>query len=130
MPRATTTEPTPGVDGIDLDRTQAWRAIAQNNDGEDSGMTSDRTTSLGRREFLGALGAGASAAAAGALAAPAQAAAEKPEAKPTAALKIIDFHNHYVRPNFALTTLAGCGLDAAEQQMVASGNTLKLLGVS
>ena len=45
-------------------------------------MTTDRTTSLERREFLGALGAGASAAAAGALAAPAQAAGEKSEARP------------------------------------------------
>jgi predicted TIM-barrel fold metal-dependent hydrolase len=70
-------------------------------------MTADRTTSLGRREFLGAIGAGASAAAAGALATPAQAAGEKPEAKSTAPLKIIDFHNHYVGPNFAMTTLAG-----------------------
>ena len=69
-------------------------------------MTAGKSASLGRREFLGALGAGASAAAAGALAAPAQAAGEKPESKSMAPLKVIDFHNHYVGPKFPLTTLA------------------------
>lgn len=71
-------------------------------------MTNDAMTSLGRREFLGALGAsaGAAAIAAGATATPAQAADEKEAPKNAAPLKIIDFHNHYVGPDFALTTLA------------------------
>lgn len=60
-------------------------------------MSEDR---LGRREFLGALGAGA-AMAASSLPAPAEA---QGAASP---LKIIDFHNHYAGPSFALTTLNG-----------------------
>ena len=56
---------------------------------------------LGRREFLGALGAGAGIAAI-ATGSPEQAQGQAP-------LKIIDFHNHYVHyvgPSFNLTTLA------------------------
>jgi len=66
-------------------------------------MTSDKNTSLPRREFLGA---GAAALAAGTLA-PAQAAAEKAKDKSATPLRIVDFHNHYVGPDFALTTAAG-----------------------
>ena len=50
-----------------------------------------------RREFLGSLGAAASLAGLGA--APADAAAQGP-------LTIVDFHNHYVDPSWALTTVA------------------------
>jgi aminocarboxymuconate-semialdehyde decarboxylase len=64
-------------------------------------MKEDKSTLLGRREFLGTL----TVAAAGALPAAAQAAGEK-EAETPAASKIVDFHNHYVGPNFPLTTLA------------------------
>ena len=53
-----------------------------------------------RRQFLGALGAGV--AAAGSLAAPAESLAEG--ATP---VKIVDFHNHYMGPSWALTNLAG-----------------------
>lgn len=71
-------------------------------------MTTRKSTPLGRREFLGALGAGAgvAAVAAGSLTAPTQAADDKAADKTRAPLKIIDFHNHYVGPSFALTTLA------------------------
>ena len=53
---------------------------------------------LGRREFLGALAAGA---AAGSLAVSEPAAAQS--ATP---LKIVDFHNHYMGPSWTLTNLA------------------------
>jgi predicted TIM-barrel fold metal-dependent hydrolase len=71
-------------------------------------MPTEKATPLARREFLGALGAGAGAAAMAAapLATPAQAAAEKSDDKGRTPLKVIDFHNHYVGPSFALTTLA------------------------
>jgi hypothetical protein len=62
-------------------------------------MKEDQSTLLGRREFLGTL----TVAAAGALPATAQAAGEKASETPVA-LKIVDFHNHYVGPNFPLTT--------------------------
>jgi aminocarboxymuconate-semialdehyde decarboxylase len=52
-----------------------------------------------RRDFLGALGAGA--AAAGALAGSSEAVAQS-----MAPLKIVDFHNHYMGPNWTLTNLA------------------------
>jgi predicted TIM-barrel fold metal-dependent hydrolase len=68
-------------------------------------MTNDNSNLLGRREFLGALGAGAAATAA--LATPAQAAGGTSQGKSTTPLKIIDFHNHYVGPKFPLTTLSG-----------------------
>jgi aminocarboxymuconate-semialdehyde decarboxylase len=58
---------------------------------------------LGRRQFLGALGAGVTAAG-GTLAAARAAAAAEEAATP---LKVIDFHNHYVGPSFPITTLAG-----------------------
>ncbi len=71
-------------------------------------MTARAGRGLGRREFLGAVGAAVSAAAVagGSVAASAQAAGGPAEGK-SAPLKIIDFHNHYVGPGFALTTLNG-----------------------
>ena len=51
------------------------------------------TSSIGRREFIGAVGAGVAAAAWPAADAQAQ-----------APLKVVDFHNHFVGPSFALTT--------------------------
>ena len=65
-------------------------------------MSAKKTASLGRREFLGALGAGALAT----KSAPAHA-LEKSYASVSAQLQLIDFHNHYVDPSFALTTMAG-----------------------
>ena len=62
-------------------------------------MTSNGTAS--RREFIGAIGAGASIAAAGSLAA-----ATQTSAQGVAPLKIIDFHNHYMGPSWTLTNLA------------------------
>ena len=64
-------------------------------------MTDEKSTFLGRRELLSAL----TAAATGGLFVAAQARGDK-ATEPTAALKIIDFHNHYVGPSFPLTTLA------------------------
>ena len=54
------------------------------------------TSSMGRREFIGAVGAGVAAATLPGADAQAQ---EK------ASLKVVDFHNHYVGPSFALTTM-------------------------
>jgi hypothetical protein len=65
-------------------------------------MTDEKSTFLGRREFLGTLGA--TVAATGGLAVATQAAGENAAA--ATAPKIIDFHNHYVGPTFPLTTLA------------------------
>ena len=67
-------------------------------------MTDGTSKSLGRRQFLGTLGA--TVAAAGALAEATPAAAEKAANAGTPPLNIIDFHNHYVGPAFPLTTLA------------------------
>jgi predicted TIM-barrel fold metal-dependent hydrolase len=71
-------------------------------------MTAATGRSLGRREFLGAVGAGVGAAAVvgGSVTASAQATGGQADGK-GAPLKIIDFHNHYVGPGFALTTLNG-----------------------
>src|SRR5688572_15758156 len=55
---------------------------------------------MGRRQFIGALGAGV--ATAPALAQMDSAQAQEKLAQP---LKVIDFHNHYVGPSFALTTM-------------------------
>jgi predicted TIM-barrel fold metal-dependent hydrolase len=63
-------------------------------------MTTNKPSSIGRREFVGSLGAGALSAAALAQTGEAQA-----QEKSTPPLKVIDFHNHYVGPSFALTTL-------------------------
>ncbi len=60
-------------------------------------MATDNESS--RRAFLGTLSAGV--AAAGTLNTPTAAVAES-----TTALKIVDFHNHYISPNWALTNLA------------------------
>jgi predicted TIM-barrel fold metal-dependent hydrolase len=71
-------------------------------------MKNEKSPSLRRREFLGVLGAsaGAAAIAGGSVGAAAQAPSEKADAKSAAPLKIVDFHNHYVGPSFALTTMA------------------------
>ena len=68
-------------------------------------MGSDAARTAAVSCALGA-GAGVAAVAGGSLAAPAQAAADKADDKSRAPLNIIDFHNHYVGPSFALTTLA------------------------
>jgi len=60
-------------------------------------MTPETTTT--RREFLGAVGAGA--AAAGSLAGASEALAQG-----SAPLKIVDFHNHYMGPAWTLTNMA------------------------
>ena len=60
-------------------------------------MTTKKDDLLGRREFLGALGAGAVAA--GSLGATMPAAAQKADDKTAAPLRIIDFHNYYMAPN-------------------------------
>ena len=67
-------------------------------------MTTKKDDLLGRREFLGALGAGAVAA--GSLGAATLAAAQKADDKTAAPLRIIDFHNHYMGPKLTLTNLA------------------------
>ena len=64
---------------------------------------------IGRRDFLGAMGAAASIAAASA--ASAQGAAEA-----AAPLKVIDFHNHYIGPSFKVTANAS----SPAQQLVNS----------
>jgi aminocarboxymuconate-semialdehyde decarboxylase len=65
-------------------------------------MADARSQPLGRRKFL----LGATVAAAGAFAQTTQAAAEHSAGESAPPLNIIDFHNHYVGPNFPLTTLA------------------------
>src|SRR5215207_3687134 len=62
-------------------------------------MTANNQSSIGRREFLAALGAGATSAAVLASAGDAQA-----EQK-SSPLKVVDFHNHYVGPSFSFTTM-------------------------
>lgn len=57
-------------------------------------------TESSRREFLGRLGAGV--AAAGSIAA-----ADEAAAQGAGPLQIVDFHNHYMGPSWALTNLAG-----------------------
>ena len=63
-------------------------------------MTSNGHASIGRRGFLGALGAGV---ASGAMLA--QADTAQAEEKGSTPLRVIDFHNHFVSPSFTLTTL-------------------------
>jgi aminocarboxymuconate-semialdehyde decarboxylase len=65
-------------------------------------MADGRSQPLGRRKFL----LGATGAAAGAFAQTTQTAAEHSAGESAPPLNIIDFHNHYVGPNFPLTTLA------------------------
>ena len=57
---------------------------------------------LARRKFL----LGATVTAAGAFAEGKRTVAEQPAGERAPPLKIIDFHNHYVGPNFPLATLA------------------------
>lgn len=64
---------------------------------------------VGRREFLGAMGAGVASSAMLAQAGQAQ-------EKPSSALKVVDFHNHYVGPSFALTTMNNRPAAARENQ--------------
>jgi predicted TIM-barrel fold metal-dependent hydrolase len=73
-------------------------------------MTTKKDDLLGRREFLGALGAGAVAA--GSLGAATPAAAQKTDDKNAAPLRIIDFHNHYMGPKLTMTNLASVPLAA------------------
>jgi len=67
-------------------------------------MTDQNSGSFGRREFLGSLAA--TMAATSGLAMATRGSAENRETNTATPLKIIDFHNHYVGPNFPLTTLA------------------------
>ena len=60
-------------------------------------MATRKTPSIGRRAFLGAVGAG--------VASTAVARAEAVEQGNAPPLKVVDFHNHYVGPSFALTTM-------------------------
>ncbi len=61
-------------------------------------MTTSKKTSIGRREFLGVVGAGVTAAASLKVEAQAQEKSLPP-------LKVVDFHNHYVGPSFTMTTM-------------------------
>jgi len=63
-------------------------------------VTTDKQGSIRRRELLGGIGAGVVTAAAFSDSGTAQA-----QEKSSSALKVVDFHNHYVSPSFALTTL-------------------------
>jgi aminocarboxymuconate-semialdehyde decarboxylase len=62
-------------------------------------VTTNKQSSMGRREFLAALGVGATSAAA--LASAGEAWAQEKSSP----LKVVDFHNHYVGPSFSLTTM-------------------------
>jgi predicted TIM-barrel fold metal-dependent hydrolase len=66
--------------------------------GEERTVTTSKRSSIGRRAFLGALGAGVASSAALMPAGEAQAQDKSP-------LKVVDFHNHYVGPSFTLTTM-------------------------
>jgi hypothetical protein len=68
---------------------------------EGRAMTSNSHSSIGRREFLGALGAGVASAAASTQTSEAQAQGTAPSQP----LNVVDFHNHFVGPSFALTTM-------------------------
>ncbi len=74
-------------------------------------MTHVPTPEVGRREFLAA-GAGLATVTAGGSTVAAQGAQPKTAAKATGPLRIIDFHNHFVGPAFALT---GTGNSAGPQ---------------
>lgn len=63
-------------------------------------MATNKRSSIGRRKFLAALGAGATSAAALTQMGEAQA-----QERPLLPLKVVDFHNHYVGPSFSLTTM-------------------------
>jgi aminocarboxymuconate-semialdehyde decarboxylase len=63
-------------------------------------VTTSKQSSIGRREFLAALGAGATSVTALAHAGGAQA-----QEKSLQPLNVVDFHNHYVGPSFNLTTV-------------------------
>jgi len=75
-------------------------------------MAADSESS--RREFLGALSAGV--AVAGTLAATSEATAQ------SAALKIVDFHNHYIGPSWTLTNVAtaSAAVRAAQEKINAN----------
>ncbi len=62
-------------------------------------MTGKDHSSIARRQFLGALGAGVASAAALSQASEAQ-------ERSAPALKVVDFHNHFVGPSFTLTNMS------------------------
>jgi aminocarboxymuconate-semialdehyde decarboxylase len=63
-------------------------------------MVANERSAIGRREVLGAIGAGVASATV-----LAQTGEGRAQDKPAPALKVIDFHNHYVGPAFTLTTM-------------------------
>jgi aminocarboxymuconate-semialdehyde decarboxylase len=63
-------------------------------------VSTNKRYKIGRREFLAAMGAGATSAAALAQAREVQA-----QEKSSQPLAVVDFHNHYVGPSFSLTTM-------------------------
>jgi predicted TIM-barrel fold metal-dependent hydrolase len=63
-------------------------------------MVASERSAIGRREFLGAIGAGV-----GSAALIAQADEGRAQDRSAPALKVVDFHNHYVGPAFTLTTM-------------------------
>jgi len=78
-------------------------------------MTANKQSRVGRREFLGALGAGIASAGMPADAAQAQEKSAQP-------LRVVDFHNHYVGPAFTLTTMSNAA--PAQRQNQARVNAL------
>ena len=83
-------------------------------------MPEQNATGLNRRHILSAVAAGAAGVG---LAAPAQAQEKSADARP---LQVIDFHNHYIGPSFAITANAS----TPAQQLVNSNlaNPTALLG--
>jgi hypothetical protein len=69
-------------------------------------MNPGKRRSLGRRELLAAFAAGAAMGAG-------SAAGQTSAPHAAAALRVVDFHNHYVGPSFAVT--AGAGAPAAQR---------------
>ena len=78
---------------------------------EDFVMMGNENRPIGRRDFLSALGAGV---ASGAMLAHARDA--RAQDKPAQPLRVVDFHNHYVGPSFALTTMNNTPLALQENQ--------------
>lgn len=91
-------------------------------------MKTSIENALGRREFMGALGAAAAASAA--TSAQAQGAATSP-ARP---LAVVDFHNHYIGPSFAITANASTPAQQLVNSNLASPaalmSSLEVAGVS
>lgn len=85
-------------------------------------MAASEQSTIGRREVLGAIGAGLAAVTV-------SAAGGQAQDKPAPALKVVDFHNHYVGPVFTLTTMQSTPPGARENQakidaMLANPNAL------